>query len=297
MTSVGVVGLGLMGSAIAGRLVAAGHSVYGFTRGSAGRDAWVAAGGTTCSTAAEVAAQCSLVLLSLPDGTTSRQVCAGPDGIIDGAGPETLIVDTSTTSPGEAERLASLLGTAGIHFMDVGLSGSSTAVTQGTVLALAGGSHDDVRRAAAVLTTFCTKLIHVGEVGSGMQAKLVVNYVHAVNRLALAEGLVLAETMGMNLEQMLEILGSSAASSRAIDSWGPQMVHARHYPASSRIRTGMKDARLITELATLHGVPTPAWSQFVEVMTSAIAGGLAEADNSAVVEVLRRRVGLGRLPE
>jgi 3-hydroxyisobutyrate dehydrogenase-like beta-hydroxyacid dehydrogenase len=297
MTSVGVIGLGLMGSAIAGRLLDAEFAVYGYTRGTAARDALAARGGTPCASAAEVASHCSVVMLSLPDGATSQSVCEAPEGLIEGGDTETLVVDTTTTSPEEAEGLAAALRVAGIGFLDAGLSGSSNAVAHGAVLALVGGRADDFTRASPALQTFCTKLVHVGDAGNGMRAKLVVNYVHAINRLALAEGLVLTEMMGMDLEQMLDILGSSAASSRAIDTWGQQMVHARHYPPLSRVRTSMKDAELISELARAHQAPTPAWTQFVEVLRSAVSGGLGDADNSAIVEVLRRRAGRGRLPE
>lgn len=293
---VGLVGLGLMGTAMAGRLLAAGFEVHGFAPRREVTEAHAARGGIACASVAEVARRCPVVLLSLPDGATTRAVCLGDGGISEAAAPGTVVVDTTTTDPDDAVAVATALADWGIAFFDAGLSGSSTAVESGDVLAVLGGVAQDLPPARRVLDAFCARVVLVGGPGDGMRAKLVINQVHALNRLALAEGLVLAELMGMDLDRMLEVLAGSAAASKATDTWGARMAAGRHHPPQSRVRTGLKDADLIAALGRRHNAPMPALSQYVQLMQAAVAGGLGDADNSAIIEVLRRMAGFGRLP-
>lgn len=284
---VGVVGLGLMGMAMAERLVAAGHEVHGYTRSRDGRATLATRGGIAHGSTAAVTGACEVVVLSLPDGAASREVAAE---VATAATGGTVVVDTTTVAPADAEAVAEGLARAGARCYDVGLSGSSAAVRRRGVLALAGGPADGFDPVRAVLEAFCSRVVMVGGAGDGMRAKLVVNHVHALNRLALAEGLVLAERMGMDLDVVLDVLQSSAASSKAGDTWGPRMVAGDHDQPQSRVRTGLKDARLIAAEGRRHGAPTPGLAQYVRLMEEAVAAGLGDADNSALVEMLRRAV-------
>jgi 3-hydroxyisobutyrate dehydrogenase-like beta-hydroxyacid dehydrogenase len=296
MTSIGVVGVGLMGSAIAERLVAAGFSVYGFSRGDASRRRLAEVGGTLLVNGADVARRSDVVILCLPDGPVSRAVCLEEGGLAEGATPGTVVLDTTTSSPDDVVPTGRALAARGALYFDVGVSGTRAEVAVGRALALVGGSLDDTPVATEALASFCAEIIALDTLGDGMRAKLVVNHVHGLNRLAVAEGLVLAERMGLDLGDTVDILRVSAASSRAIETWGTRMAEGRHDEPLSRIKTGHKDAELIAGLAWRHGSPTPAWDQFVRLLHEAIAGGLGDADNSAVIEVLRRRAGIGRVP-
>jgi 3-hydroxyisobutyrate dehydrogenase-like beta-hydroxyacid dehydrogenase len=296
MTSIGVVGVGIMGSAVAERLVSAGFSVYGFSRGDASRRRLANVGGTLLVNAADVARRSDVVILCLPDGAVSRAVCLEEGGLAEGTTPGTVVLDTTTSSPDDAIATGRALAARGASYFDVGLSGTRADVAVGRALALVGGSLDGTPMATEALASFCAEIIALDTLGDGMRAKLVVNHVHGLNRLALAEGLVLAERMGLDLPDVVDILRASAASSRAIETWGARMAEGRHDEPLSRIKTGRKDADLIARLAWSHGSPTPAWDQFVRLLHEAIAGGLGDADNSAVIEVLRRRAGIGRLP-
>lgn len=294
LLDVGLVGLGLMGSAMGQRLLRAGHMVHGFDPVASARHAHEARGGTLADSPAEVAARCRVVLLSLPNGQVSRSACLDTDGVRDGARIHTVVVDTSTTLPEEAEGLAAELAGNGIGFFGAALSGSSDMVARGDALGMIGGPVGDALFTVEhVLDAFCREVMHVGGGhGDGMRAKLVVNEVLTLNRFALAEGLVFAESMGVDPELMLRVLRSSAASSTAMAMWGQRMVDRNYTEPVSRIRQHNKDAQLILSTGHRHGAPMFAMSLVNQFVQIGLANGLSDADNSSIVEVLRSLAGI-----
>jgi 3-hydroxyisobutyrate dehydrogenase-like beta-hydroxyacid dehydrogenase len=289
---VGLIGLGLMGTAMSTRMLAAGHHVVGFDVSSAAREAHEARSGEVAAASAGAVARCRLVILSLPSGQISRSVCLDPDGLAEAARPGTVVIETSTVDPEEAEHLATELRARGLVFCDAALSGSSEMVAGGDTLAMVGGDATAVDVARSILSAFCREVRHVGGVGDGMRAKLVVNQILALNRFALAEGLVLAEAMGLDLEQMLAVLQASAAYSRAMDMWGRRMVERRFDEPVSRVRMHNKDAQVTLAVGRRHRAPMFATTQLNAFVQVALANGLGEADNSAIIEVLRTMAGL-----
>jgi 3-hydroxyisobutyrate dehydrogenase-like beta-hydroxyacid dehydrogenase len=290
---VGLIGLGLMGTAMSTRLLAVGHNVVGFDVSTAARQAHRARGGDVASSPADVAARCRLVILSLPSGQISRSVCLDPDGLVEGVQPDTVVLETSTVDPDDAETLGAELHRRGFAFLDAALSGSSDMVARGDTLAMIGGDAAALKVVRPILSAFCREVRHVGGMGDGMRAKLVVNQILALNRFALAEGLVLAETMGLELEQMLAVLKASAAYSRAMDMWGQRMVERRFTEPVSRMRMHNKDAQVTLAVGRRHRAPMFATAQLNAFVQAALANGMGEHDNSAIVEVLRTMAGLG----
>lgn len=126
--------------------------------------------------------------------------------------------------------------------------------------------------------------------------KLIVNHVLAVNRAALAEGLVAAELAGLDLAKTLEVLADGVAYSRAMDLWGRRMVEGDHEQPNARLRQSHKDSKLIVEHAHQVGAPAAFIEQVESHLGEGVSGGLADKDNSSVVEVIRRRAGVGRIP-
>ena len=289
---VGMIGLGLMGTAMTTRLLAAGHRVHGFDISAARRDAHVERGGTLASSVADVVGRCRLVILSLPDGDVVRQVCLGTGGALDAADEHTIIADTTTTRPELAIEVADRMSPAGATFMDVGISGNSAMVARGEALGIIGGALDAAPFVPEVLSAFCREVVHAGGPGDGMRAKLVINHILAVNRLALAEGLVLAEAMGMDPQATLSVVRVSAADSRAMDMWGARMAERDYRSPASRVRTGHKDMQLILEMAREAGAPTLGLAQAEHVARAMLATGLGDADNAVIAEMLRGLAGL-----
>ncbi|HYJ70013.1 MAG TPA: NAD(P)-dependent oxidoreductase [Nocardioidaceae bacterium] len=298
MQAIGLVGLGLMGSAMSTRLLSAGHTVVGYDVAPAARDAHAARGGEVVGAAGEVAARCRVVILSLPNGQISRSACFDPDGVAAGVHEGSVVVETSTVLPDEAERMASDLVASGAGFTDAALSGHSEMVGRGDALGMVGGEASDAAVVTPILDAFCRKVMHVGGHGDGMRAKIVVNQILTINRFAVAEGLVLAEKLGVDVGRMLEVLRSSAAYSKAMDMWGDRMVDRRYTDPASRVNSHDKDARLTLQLGREHHAPMLLTSQVNQIVQSMLASGMADLDNSSVVEALRGLAGIEtRLPD
>lgn len=290
--AVGLIGLGLMGTAMGSRLLAGGYDVVGYDPDARARSGHAGRGGSLADSPAQVAARARVVILSLPSGQISRGVCLDTDGITAGATGDSIVVETSTVLPEDVEHTAALLRGHDVAMLDAALSGSSDMVARGDTLGMVGGDAAAVETIEPVLRTFCTDVRHVGGIGDGMRAKLVVNQVLSLNRFALAEGLVFAEKLGLDLEQMLGVLQASAAYSKAMDMWGQRMAEQRYTEPVSRIRMHNKDATLTIDLGRRVGAPMLATTQLNAVVQIALANGLHEYDNSVIFEVLRRMAGL-----
>jgi len=289
---VGLVGLGLMGSAMSTRLLAEGFTVVGYDIAAGAREAHDARGGKVASGPSEVATRCPVVILSLPNGQVSREACLGPGGVAEGVRDDSIVVETSTVLPSEAEAMAADLAERGAHFVDAALSGHSEMVGRGDALGMIGGDPADVAVVEPILDAFCREVMQVGGHGDGMRAKIVVNEILTINRFAVAEGLVLAEKLGVDVGRMLDVLRASAAYSKAMDMWGDRMVERRYTEPASRLDSHSKDARLTIQLGREHQAPMLLTTQINQVVQAMLANGMAELDNSSVVEAVRALAGI-----
>lgn len=294
MINVGLVGLGLMGSAMAPRLVAAGGTVVGCDTDEARRVEHLSRGGEIAASPKQVAERCDVVVLSLPTSEVAREVCLGPESVVEAQRP-VLVIDTTTPRPSDTLTIGNSLAEHGIRYIDATLSGNSDQAARGDLVAMVGGTDADVAAAGPTLDAIARSVHHLGPLGSGAQTKLIVNLVLGVHRAALAEALVMGERAGIDLDVLLDVLQDGAAYSKAMDLAGRRMVEADHYPPASRIRQSHKDFRLITELGQDLEVPTDLASVVRGLLEEGETDGLADADNSAVVEIIRRRAGTGRV--
>ncbi|HEX9855581.1 MAG TPA: NAD(P)-dependent oxidoreductase [Acidimicrobiia bacterium] len=286
-----VIGLGLMGGTLARHLLADGHAVVGFDPEAERAGEHAGRGGVVASSVAEAVAGVEVALLSLPNSSVMLEVVheiasSTRDGL--------LVVDTTTGEPDDAVAAWRALAEAGADFVDATISGNAAQAAVRDVIFMAGGSQEAVAVATTLLRPLGRAVYHVGPVGSGAIAKLIVNHVLSINRAAVAEGLTVAEKAGVDLEEMLLILRDSAAYSKAMDIWGDRMVAADHYPPSSRVRQSHKDSRLINGFAESVGASHVLADAVRRALVDAEDGGLSDADNSSVMEVMRRRAGIGR---
>jgi len=293
MSEVAVVGMGLMGSTFVRHLQAQGHAVTGYDPDPERMNEHEAGGGITASTAGQAAAGGDLVLLSLPNSTVMLEVV---DDIVVKGRAGSLVFDTTTGEPDRAIEAASRLAAVGIDFADCTVSGNAAQTADKDIIFMVGGTDQQVARLRPILEPMSRAVHHVGEVGAGATAKIVVNHVLSINRVAVAEGLTVAEKAGIDLESMIEVLRDSAAYSKAMDIWGDRMVAADHYPPASRVRQSHKDSRLINAFADEVGAPHALTEVVRSLFVEAEETGLSDADNSSVMEVMRRRAGIGRLP-
>lgn len=282
---VGLLGLGLLGSAVASRLVPAGYALSGFDIDPEASHRAGETGVRVAASGAEAVAGGPLTISCLPDGPAVH--AALRHGVAEALAPGSVLIDLTTCSPEEARETSRLLAARGVAVLDAPVSGSSAQVRAGEALLLVGGEPETFERCRNVLAAISARSLYLGPSGSGATAKLVTNLVLGLNRLALAEGLVLAEQAGLDPAAALEVLRQSAAYSRAMDAKGPRMVERRYEP-DARLRQHLKDVELILALGRETGAELPVSALHRQLLESAMALGLGDADNAAIVEALRQ---------
>ncbi len=288
--SIGLIGLGLVGSALAELLLAHGYGVVGHELDAGRNTALADRGGEAVDSPAEVAARCDRVVLSLMTTDIVRQVVEGQRGLLSAARPPSCIVDTTTGDPVETEALASRLAAQGLAYLDATISGSSEQIRRREGTLLVGATPDDFARHQDLLAAVSHRVYHLGPPGSGCRAKLASNLVLGLNRLALAEGLVFAERLGLDLSAFLEVIRNSPAYSVAVDAKGQRMIDGDFAPAA-RLRQHLKDVELILDYAERAGQPLPLSAIHRELLADAVDAGDGDLDNCAVIRQLRWRGG------
>jgi 3-hydroxyisobutyrate dehydrogenase len=202
MTPVGFIGMGIMGSAMAANLVAAGHQVKVWNRTRAKAEA--VAGAEVASSPAELAGACDLLMICVSDSPDVEEIARGPGGILAGIRPGTVIVDHSTISPAVTRALASDAAAAGGSWLDAPVSGGSEGAARGTLAIMVGGEGATLAIAEPYMRAYASTITHVGPVGAGQLCKLVNQILVAVNELAVSEALLFAQAAGLDLETAVE---------------------------------------------------------------------------------------------
>jgi 3-hydroxyisobutyrate dehydrogenase-like beta-hydroxyacid dehydrogenase len=279
MTPVGLIGLGLLGSAMAERLAAAGYVVHGFDTNSERRDAFAAAGGVFCDSASSVFQNSSTVVLSLPNSKIVAEVLTECCDRIE----RHLIIDTTTGAPEDARLFSSQLESHGACYLDATVVGSSEQTRQGHVITLIGGTAEGFEQACPLLKCFSTQQCYTGPSGTGATAKLIVNLVIGLNRAVLAEALNLAKCCQMDQRSILEILRSGAAYSKVMDVKGEKMI-AEDFTPQARLDQHWKDVALILELGRSTNAAVPLSELHSQLLERVSAMGFGQLDNSAIIK-------------
>ncbi|MBL7187779.1 MAG: NAD(P)-dependent oxidoreductase [Phycisphaerae bacterium] len=289
MTSkIGLVGLGLVGTAIAESLLAQQFDVVGFDISPQRCHQLEKSGGKSMSSAAQIAGRVERVILSLPDTNAVRQVVEGSTGILDAESLPAHIIDTTTGDPEETMALAQRLAERGVTLLDSTISGSSRQVRERKAVLMVGGDEAEFEKCRDIFSALAEKSFYVGPSGSGSKAKLASNLILGLNRLALAEGLVFAEKLGLDVEAFLGLLKATPAYSAIMDTKGEKMLKGDFTP-QARVRQHHKDVALILKCAENVGQELPLSKVHLDVLEKAIAAGDAGLDNSAIIKEIRRR--------
>jgi 3-hydroxyisobutyrate dehydrogenase-like beta-hydroxyacid dehydrogenase len=284
MDRVGLIGVGLVGTALAERLLGAGYAVTGFDVQSERLEALKTLGGDPACCASAVAAVCQRMILSLPTSEICATVVAELRGQLQ---PGTTIIDTTTGAPEDAERFAAELAQCQVDYLDATVAGSSRQVRTREALFICGGSAHAFERCQDLFAQCCKEAYHVGPAGSGARMKLVINLVLGLNRAVLAEGLEFARASGIDSRTALDILKASPAYSRAMDTKGLRMINEEFEP-EARLSQHLKDVRLILAAGERSGARLPLSGVHRELLETAEAAGFGAADNSAVVKAFQR---------
>jgi len=280
---VGLVGIGLMGQAYARRLVAANFAVLGFDIDPAKNDRLGPIGARTASLA-DIARDCDPIVLAVFN--TDQVEDAVERGLLPAAAGK-IVICTSTCDPDRIAALAARVA-GRLRFLEAPVSGTSEQVRRGDGLGLIGGDAAIAQAAAAVLDALFPRRFHVGKIGDGSRTKLAVNLILGLNRLALAEGLTFAARLGLDPAAFLTVARASAAASQVMDTKGPKMV-AGDFAPEGRVRQHLKDVQLMLEQARKAGQQLPLLSVNAEVLEACVSHGDGDADNSIVIEEIKRR--------
>ena len=282
-SSVGIIGLGLMGEVYARRLMAAGFFVIGFDIDPSKNQHLTQIGGRAGSLA-EIAEKCDPIVVAVFNTDQVEEVV---EHALLPAAAGKIVLCTSTCDPDRIAALAARIGDR-LRFLETPVSGASEQVRQGDGVGLIGGDERIAADAAPVLDALFPKRFHIGKAGDGGRAKLAVNHILALNRLALAEGLVCAARLGLDPAAFLKVARNSAAASLIMDSKGAKMINGDFAP-EGRVRQSLKDTHLILDQARKAGQKLPLLEVYADVLEACMRHGEGEQDNSIVIEEIRRR--------
>ncbi len=285
---VGLIGIGLLGQAFAHRLLAAGFAVVGFDVDPAKNAKLAQLGGAGAASAAELARRCDPVVLAVFSTDQVEHVVERELLPALGEGSGNIVLCASTCDPDRIAALGGRVAMRGLQLLETPVSGASGQVSRGEGVGLIGGDAEIVRAAEPVLRALFASYFHIGKIGDGGRAKLAVNLILGLNRLALAEGLVFAERLGLDPEAFLKVARSSAAYSQVMDVKGSKMVR-NEFAAEGRVTQHLKDVHLMLEQAQRLKQRLPLLEIHAEVLEACIGQGEGDFDNSAVIREIRRR--------
>jgi 3-hydroxyisobutyrate dehydrogenase-like beta-hydroxyacid dehydrogenase len=283
----GVIGLGIMGSAMSANLAKAGFAVHGYDIVSSLRSALKNAGGHPAGSAAEVAEKAEIVISSLPSAEALHAVAAELTA-------RCIVIETSTLPLEDKNRAFKTLEAKGITLLDCPLSGTGAQARTKDLTVYASGDQAAFEQTKPVLEGFSRAHYYLGEFGNGSKMKYVANLLVAIHNVAAAEAFVLGMKAGLDAETIYKVAGDGAGASRMFQVRGPQMVAGRYDDATMKVEVWQKDMKIIGEYATKLGVPTPLFSASAPIYTAAMAQGFNKQDTAAVCAVLEAMAGLKR---
>jgi 3-hydroxyisobutyrate dehydrogenase-like beta-hydroxyacid dehydrogenase len=289
-TTIGFVGLGHMGGNMAARFLAAGYAVYGEERDREHADELVDHGLQWRDTPREVAEAADIVFTSIPDDGVLEVIASGSDGILAGLSAGQIWVDMSTVSPRASRQLAERVDALGAAMLDAPVSGSVPQVQAGTLTIMVGGDERAYARVEPILRELGTPT-HIGENGQGLVLKLAINISLAVQMLAFAEGVLLAERAGVDRKLAMDVMTQSAIGSPMLKARAALVLDLPD-DAWFDVQLMQKDLVLALDTARQLRVPLPSAAAADELLTVARAFGYENRDIASLFEVLERMAGV-----
>ncbi|MBF6172035.1 2-hydroxy-3-oxopropionate reductase [Nocardia blacklockiae] len=292
MSKIGFIGLGIMGSPMAGHLVRAGHEVTGYTLGAAALDKLVAEGGKRAADVAEAVRDAEIVVTMLPDHPEVEDVVLGADGVFAHAPKNALLIDFSTIRPQSAIALADAAAREGFRVLDAPVSGGQAGAEQGVLSIMVGGTADDFAAATPVFEAVGKTFVHVGGHGAGQIVKAANQLVVGGTYALVAEAIVLMEALGVDPGKGLDVLAGGLAGSRILELKRASMV-AREFAPGFRIDLHHKDMGIVTDAARQAGIALPAGALVASLVAAGRAQGYGALDHSALLKVVENLNGRG----
>jgi 3-hydroxyisobutyrate dehydrogenase-like beta-hydroxyacid dehydrogenase len=288
---IGVIGLGIMGSAMAANILVAGFPVRGYDVLQRRRAALAKAGGHAARSAREVGRRAPIVITSLPSAQALLDVATE---LASARGHDQIVVETSTLPIAVKEEARALLARRGIVLLDCPLSGTGAQAKVRDLVVYASGARSAYRRCVPVLEAFARAHYFLGPFAAGSKMKFVANLLVAIHNVSAAEAMVLGMKAGLDPATMVKVLGDGAGSSRMLQVRGPMMAEGDYSVAAMKVGVWQKDMQIIGEFARELECPTPLFAATAPIYNAAMALGFAEADTASVCAVLERWASLQR---
>lgn len=289
--AVGIIGLGIMGGAIARNLVVNGWRVIGFDieaeRCAEAREPGVEIAGN----AAQVAERAEIVMLSLPNPVAVHSVVGE---IVAAKTAKRIVVELSTLALADKMAMRDALANAGHVALDCPLSGTGAQAQTGDLVVYASGDAEAIAKCQPIFADFSRKTANLGAFGNGSKMKYVANHLVAIHNVATAEAMVLGMKAGLDPQQIIEVISAGAGNSRVFELRAPLMAEKRYDPPTMRIATWKKDLDVIGAYAGDLGVPLPVFDATLPVYTAAKSMGYGGQDTGSVCAVLEKMAGLER---
>ncbi len=289
---VGFIGLGLMGSRMAARLLAAGHPLAVFNRTSDRALPLAERGASIARGPGRLAASSDFVCSCLSDDAAVEAVLAGPEGAIRAARPGTAFIESSSISPETSSRLAAEAEGRGCSFIDAPVLGTGIHAERGELTFLVGGRAEAVERCRPILEVMGNRVFHMGSAGAGLTMKLAANTLLGIGGQAIAEALALGLKAGLDRNQMIDVLSQASMVSPAHRAKLESARRNDFSDVSLRLPLLHKDLRLALQLAARHSVPMPAASAAHQMYSAELARGAEEEDYSAIIRLMQQLAGL-----
>lgn len=285
--TVGIIGLGIMGGAIARNLVERGWRVIGFDTDPAKNAELAQAKVAIASDVAALTRDAPIIMTSLPTPAAVHKVA---QEIASSGQPPKIVIELSTLSLADKLRFGAILGASGHTALDCPLSGTGAQAKLRDLVVYASGDAKAIDNCMALFADFAKQSADLGRYGNGSRMKFVANHLVAINNVAAAEAMLLAERAGLDPKMVVEMVGPGAGGSRMFQMRAPMMVERVYQPATMKVSTWKKDMAIIAEFADDVGCDTPLFTLTQPVYTEAMAMGLGDQDTAAVFEVLKKSI-------
>lgn len=291
---VGLVGLGIMGSAFSSNLLRGGFEVMGYDVAADRMDQLRSGGGVAGESPAAVASQSEAVITALPSVIALEEAVAGENGLADGAHAELTLIEMSTFPLDAKEGARAALEPKGVAVIDAPVSGTGLQAAAAEVVIYASGDAGAIEGAGPIFAAIGKHTFDLGAFGNGSKMKFLANLLVSVHNLATAEAFVLGMKAGLDPQRILDVLSAGVGSSRIFEIRGPMMVADTYEPAAARMKMFIKDVSVIADFARGLGVPTPLLDATRPLYEEAVASGLGEQDAAALCALLEERAGVVR---
>lgn len=290
--NIGFIGAGVMGKPMAKNILKSGYPLIIYARNPDKVKDLINDGAHLASTPSEVAKACEFIVLSLPFDREVNEIITGKDGLLSGALPGSLIIDTTTGTPQNSIEIASMLASKGIDYIDAPVSGGVQGSIEGTLTFIVGGSEKAIEKATPIMRTMGGAIYRVGDVGTGRTLKALNQIISAMNTLTICETVVLGEKLGVSANKFYEVLSHCAANSYHLQSKMPNFIIPGKFDSGHRIEMMIKDLEIALQIARDNNVPMYLSSLGTQMYRAGSASGYAKKDISSMVKYLGSIIGV-----